>query len=223
VSTAPARSGRDSAQVSAPVAITAPRPALPPHAPGLRIGLFGGSFNPPHQAHRAVSLLALKRLQLDRVWWLVTPGNPLKDTRRLPPLAARMKAAEALAADRRIVVTGLEAALGTVYTADTLRALRHHAPGVRFVWLMGADNLSTLHLWRNWQEILHLVPIAVIDRGDAGLKAMAAPAARAFARFRIPEQQAATLAQRDPPAWLFLHGVKSALSSTALRQRSGGE
>ena len=120
-------------------------------ADGLRIGLLGGSFNPAHAAHRAVSLLALKRLALDRVWWLVSPGNPLKDTSALPPLADRIAAARRVAADPRIDVTGIEAALGTRYTIDTIHRLRTRCPRVRFVWLMGADNLAQFHRWRDWR------------------------------------------------------------------------
>jgi hypothetical protein len=119
--------------------------SIPPHAPGMRIGLFGGTFDPPHQAHLGAALLALKRLQLDRVWWLVTPGNPLKDTRGLAPLSERIKAARALTKHHpRIDVSGLEAIINTRYTYDTIRFLITRCPGVRFVWIMGADNLAQL-------------------------------------------------------------------------------
>lgn len=195
--------------------------SLPPHAPGLRIGLFGGSFNPPHPAHRAASLMALKRLQLDHVWWLVTPGNPLKDTRGLPPLDARIAAARRLARHPRIHVTGIEVALGTRYTCETLAKLIRRCPGVRFVWIMGADNLPQFHRWRNWRAIARLVPIAVVDRAGDSLKAAAGIAPRAFARFRIPESAAAALASWQPPVWIYLHGLKSRLSSTALRRKIG--
>jgi nicotinate-nucleotide adenylyltransferase len=186
----------------------------------MRIGLLGGSFNPPHAAHRAISLLALHRLGLDRVWWLVTPGNPLKDVRALPPLAARIAAARALAAHPRIDATGIEARLGTVYSHDTVAELRARCPRVRFVFLMGADNLAEFHRWRRWRELTRLVPIAVIDRAGMSLKALAAPAALALARFRLPENAAPSLARHRPPAWVFLHGIKSPLSSTALRAKA---
>jgi nicotinate-nucleotide adenylyltransferase len=201
-----------------------PRVVLPNHAPGLRIGLFGGSFNPPHEAHRAVSLLALKKLGLDRVWWLVTPGNPLKDTSALPPLEERIAQAKALADHPRIDVTGFEAVIGTKYTADTIAWLLRECPGVRFVWIMGADNLKSFHRWKNWRQIFMTVPIAVVDRGGLSLTATSGPAAHAFARARLPEMQARLLAGHEPPAWVYLHGVKSALSSTALRKkdRPGG-
>ncbi|HEV2000228.1 MAG TPA: nicotinate-nucleotide adenylyltransferase [Xanthobacteraceae bacterium] len=192
---------------------------VPPVFRGMRIGLLGGSFNPPHAAHRALSLLALKRLALDRVWWLVTPGNPLKDNRRLPPLAKRLAAARALAAHGAIDVTAIEAALGTRYTYDTVLALSRRFPGVHFVFIMGADNLAQLNRWRRWRELASLVPIAVIDRPDRNLAARASPAAMALARARIDGHEARTLALRKPPAWVFLHGLKSNLSSTALRSR----
>jgi len=190
---------------------------LPAHAPGMRIGLFGGTFDPPHHAHLAVTMLALKRLNLDRVWWLVTPGNPLKDTRGLQPLADRMAAARALTRDPRIEITGLEAVINTRYTYDTLTFLVRRCPGVRFVWIMGADNLRSFHRWQHWRGIAELMPMAVVDRAGPSLYAPASVAAHALARFRIPDREAAFLAGRKPPAWVYLHGLKSTLSSTALR------
>jgi nicotinate-nucleotide adenylyltransferase len=190
---------------------------LPPHAPGQKIGLVGGSFNPPHAAHRALSLYALKRLGLDRVWWLVTPGNPLKSTNGLPALDVRLEAARKLARHPRIDVTDFEAELGTRYTIDMLLWLTRRLADVRFVWIMGADNLSEFHRWREWRHIAGLVPIAVIDRFGASLDAAASPAARALARHRVPETQARRLASLAPPAWTFLHGLKSPLSSTGIR------
>lgn len=197
--------------------ISKPRVTLPNHAPGLRIGLFGGSFNPPHEAHRDVSLMAMKRLGLDRVWWLVTPGNPLKDTKGLPPVEERVAAAQALADHPRIDATGFESVIGLKYSCDTITYLRRECPGVRFVWIMGADNLKGFHRWKNWRGIFGLIPIAVMDRGGISLQATSGPAAIHFARARVAESQAMTLADREPPAWVYLHGVKSTLSSTALR------
>ena len=126
---------------------------LPPHPRGLRIGLFGGTFDPPHAAHRAACLLAMKRLGLDRIWWMVTPGNPLKDTRGLSPLAQRIAAAQGLAAHPRIVVTGVEAEMRTRYTYDTVAKILARCRGVHFVWIMGADNLRSFHRWQKWRAI----------------------------------------------------------------------
>ena len=190
---------------------------LPPHAPGLRIGLFGGSFNPPHQGHRLASLTALRRLQLDRVWWLVTPGNPLKDNSRLPPLAERIGKARLIAGRDPIAVTGIEAKLRTRYTADTLRQLKRRCPGVDFVWIMGSDNLASFHRWNEWRQIARMMPIAVIDRPGSTYRAVASPAANWLSRWRIPENRGGILAGIAPPAWIFLHGKRSNLSSTALR------
>lgn len=199
-----------------------PRVTLPPHAPGMRIGLFGGTFDPPHAAHLGASLLAMKRLKLDRVWWLITPGNPLKDTRGLAPIEQRIAAARELARHPRIDVTGLEAVIKSRYTYDTLLYLVSHCPGVRFVWIMGADNLRSFHRWENWREIANLVPIAVVDRQGPSLYARAGVAGQALARFRLKETDAAALPLRKPPAWVYLHGLKSPLSSTALRARRRG-
>jgi nicotinate-nucleotide adenylyltransferase len=194
--------------------------ASPLIADHLRIGLLGGSFNPAHDAHRAVSLFALKRLRLDRVWWLVSPGNPLKDVSGLPDLAARISAAEKIADDPRIVVTGIEAELNTRYTVDTIAKLRQRFPRARFVWLMGADNLSQFSRWRDWQTIAALLPMAVIDRPSDSLRASASTAAHRLARYRLDEALANKLADCPAPAWVFLRGLKLPLSSTSLRGRS---
>ncbi len=190
---------------------------LPAHAPGLRIGLFGGSFNPAHDGHRMASLTALRRLKLDRVWWLVTLGNPLKDNSALPPLEARIETARRLADHTRIRVTGAEASLRTRYTADTLRALKLRCPGVRFVWIMGSDNLAGFHRWNEWRAIARMMPIAVIDRPGSTHRALASPAANWLSRYRLSETEAAALATSEPPAWVFLHGRRSDQSSTRLR------
>lgn len=190
---------------------------IPPHAPGMRIGLFGGTFDPPHRAHLDACLLAMKRLQLDRVWWLVTPGNPLKNTQGLAPLAERMAAARKLANHPRIDVTGIEAVINTRYTFDTIEWLIARCPRVQFVWIMGADNLRHFHRWQKWRGIAQLIPIVVVDRPGPSLYASNSTAGQALSRFRIPETSAVSLPGRAPPAWTFLHGLKSSLSSTALR------
>jgi nicotinate-nucleotide adenylyltransferase len=187
----------------------------------MRIGLLGGSFNPPHVAHRDVSLFAIKRLKLDRVWWLVTPGNPLKDPHGLHDLNQRTEAARQIADDPRIDVSCLESVIGTRYTVDTITYLRRRVSGLRLVWIMGADNLAQFHRWQNWQRIASEVPIAVIDRPPQSFRALAAPAAQALARYRLPENQAATLSDRRAPAWIFLTGLKLNLSSTRLRNPDG--
>lgn len=192
----------------------------PPHAPGLRVGLFGGSFNPPHDGHRESSLLALRRLRLDRIWWLVSPGNPLKDASELAPLAARLDAARKLARHPRIEVTAIEAEIGTAYTFATISYLKQRCPGVHFVWIMGADNLLGFHCWKRWRKLAQLVPIAIIDRPGSTLKAMNSRAAQALGAYRLDESKAARLADAAPPAFMFLHGPRSPLSSTALRARS---
>jgi nicotinate-nucleotide adenylyltransferase len=195
--------------------------AIPLYTNGMRIGLLGGSFNPPHIAHRAISLFAIKRLKLDRVWWLVTPGNPLKDHGPLPDLDQRAEAARQMANDPRIDVSCLEAVIGTRYTVDTITYLRRRAAGLRLVWIMGADNLAQFHRWQNWRRIASEVPIAVIDRPPQSFRAMAAPAAQALARYRLPENQAGRLADQRAPAWVFLTGMKLSLSSTGLRNPDG--
>jgi nicotinate-nucleotide adenylyltransferase len=207
----------EAAAESSRAASDGPHYRIPPHYPGQRIGLFGGTFDPPHEAHLAASLLAMKRLALDRVWWLVTPGNPLKDTMGLAPLDERIAAAHALARHPRIDVTGIEAEIGVCYTYDTIRYLVSRCSGVRFVWIMGADNLRTFHRWQKWRGIAELVPIAVVDRLGPSLYATGSVTAQALGRRRVPESEAASLLSRRTPAWVFLHGLKSPLSSTALR------
>ncbi len=193
-------------------------PRLPPFQPGMRIGLLGGSFNPPHEGHALVTRLALTRLGLDRVWWLVTPGTPLKSPAELAALQERVEAARRLIAGPRVAVTDIEAQIGARYTYDTLAWLARRARGARFVWLMGADNLGQFHLWRHWRAIADLTPIAVVDRPGSTLRAMSSPAAIALAPWRTPERDALRLAGRRPPALVFLHGPRSELSSTLLRK-----
>ena len=205
----------------APLAMTTPcGPTpykLPPFAPGMKIGLFGGSFNPPHDGHREASLLALRRLQLHRIWWLVSPGNPLKDARELAPLAKRVEAARKVSQHPRIKVTAIEAAIGATYTYQTISYLKQRCPGVHFVWLMGADNFRAFDRWQRWRDIARLVPIAIIDRPGSTLTALHGRAAQTLAPYRRDETDAPCLAMAAPPAFTFLHGPRSPMSSTALR------
>lgn len=191
----------------------------PVAADGRRIGLLGGSFNPPHRAHVAISEAVLKRLALDEVWWLVSPGNPLKAHGDLAPLAERVAACRRIATHPRIKVTALEADLGSATTVVTLSFLRQRFPGVAFVWVMGGDNLAGFHRWTAWRRIASLMPFVVADRPQWRLRALAAPAARALARFRLSDRQAARLAGRTPPAWVYLTVRLSPESSSDIRGR----
>jgi nicotinate-nucleotide adenylyltransferase len=186
----------------------------------MKIGLFGGSFNPPHAGHRAASLLALRRLGLDRIWWLVTPANPLKNAKDLGPLVLRLEAARKIADHPRIEVTAIEAAIGAAYSFETVQYLKRRCPGVHFIWLMGADNFRSFHLWQRWRDIAKLVPIAIIDRPCFTFNAGSGRAGLALARRRLQEEKARALAMTKPPAFVFLHGPRSAASSTALRGRA---
>lgn len=195
--------------------------ARPPYAgPGQAIGLLGGSFDPPHVAHRMISEVALKRAGLDKVWWVVSPGNPLKRRSPPAPLSERMRLCRAMATHPHIVVTDFEADLPSPYTASTIAFLKMRSPLVHYVWLMGADNLANFHRWARWREIFTMVPVVVVDRPGWRLKALASRAARTFARSRRPESDAALVPHMQPPAWTFLSGPLSDVSSTVIRNRS---
>jgi nicotinate-nucleotide adenylyltransferase len=189
---------------------------LPAFAAGMRIGLFGGSFDPPHEGHLAVSEAALRALHLDQVWWLVSPQNPLKPNAP-DDLAARIGAARALVTDPRIKVTGIEAALGSIHTAKTLRRLLPRLRSVRPVWLMGADAFAGFHRWREWQAIAASIPIAVFNRPAWGRPALSSPAARTLRDRRLDPSDAPLLPTAPPPAWIFLPFPEVTTSSTALR------
>lgn len=204
---------------SAPVRFGSLAARLPHTEPGQRIGLLGGSFNPPHAGHRGISEIALQRLGLDRIWWVVTPGNPLKSRQDLLPLDERVAQARIMADDRRILVTAFERDLSSSFTAATLQHLRLRRPGVRFVWVMGADGLAQFHRWQHWRQIFELMPIALVDRPGWRLKAIASPAAQAFAGQRLPEARAMDLARRKPPCWTLLSGPLLAISSTEIRDQ----
>lgn len=197
--------------------------ARPPHAePGQRIGLLGGSFNPPHAAHRLITEIALKRLGLHQVWWIVTPGNPLKSHGQLKPLDVRLRLARDLARDPRVVVTGFEAELGSSFTAATLAFLKLRFPRVHFVWIMGADCLAEFDRWRHWRQIFEHLPIAVVDRPGWRLPALASRAGSAYRGRRLPEARAKHLATQEPPCWSLLSGPLMDLSSTQIRRREAG-
>jgi nicotinate-nucleotide adenylyltransferase len=186
---------------------------------GMRVGLYGGSFNPAHEGHAHVAETARRRLGLHRVIWLVSPQNPLKAGRETAPLAARLAGARRLARGPAMIVSDAEHRLQTRYTVDTLRLLQTRFPGVRFVWVMGADGLADFHHWRGWTQILRAAPVAVISRPGRSLKSGASPAARRFAQGRRPAERAAGLPLATPPAWAFLRGRLHFQSSTAIRER----
>ncbi len=185
--------------------------------PGRRIGLLGGSFNPAHRGHLEISRTALKRLGLDQVWWLISPQNPLKPERGMAPLGQRVAGARRLARGPQLRASTLASALGTVYSADTVTALSRRFPRCRFVWLMGADNLVQISRWKDWETIFRTLPVAVFDRPSYSLRALAAHAARRFAGQRLPEAAARSLAERTPPAWVFIHQRLNPQSSTRIR------
>ena len=195
--------------------------------PGMKVGLFGGSFNPAHDGHAHVAETALRRLDLDRVVWLVSPQNPLKNARDSAPLAARMasaeRAARLAASGPAMIVSDLESRIGTRWTVDSLRALTARHPGVRFVWLMGSDNLATFHRWRGWTDIMRMMPVAVIARPGSELDSRTAPAAARFSHARLSSSRARLLPHLQAPAWSLLNAPLNHLSSTALRAAAAAE
>lgn len=180
----------------------------------MRVGLFGGSFNPAHDGHAHVAETALVRLGLDRVIWLVSPQNPLKGAPE--PIEARMAGARSFAAGPSMIVSGAEAKLGSAYSIDTIRALKARHPGVRFIWVMGADNLAGFHRWKGWTEIFRELPVAVVARPGATLRALTSPAAHRFAGARVAP---AALPTATPPAWSYLGAPLNHASSTLIRER----
>jgi nicotinate-nucleotide adenylyltransferase len=184
-----------------------------------RVGLLGGSFNPAHRGHRHISLLALKLLALDEIWWLVSPQNPLKPGAGMAPLAERLDTARRVAAHPRIKITDIEARLGSNFTAHTLASLSARFPRSRFVWLMGADNLRQIPLWQSWTRIFALAPIAVFARPAYSLGALVGVAAQRYARYRVAPSRARRLAGMKPPAWVFFATRLDPLSASAIRRR----
>lgn len=182
--------------------------------------MLGGSFDPPHEGHVHITREALKRFGLDRVWWLVSPGNPLKPTGPAP-LAERVRASRAIMRHPRVDVTDIEAQLGTRITADTIEALHRRYRGVRFVWLMGADNLAQFHRWKDWEYILDSVPVGVLARPGEQISARTSKAARLYARFRLSGRASHLLGQATAPAWCFVNMPMVDQSSTEIRERGG--
>ncbi len=187
----------------------------------MRVGLLGGSFNPAHAGHRHVADLALRRLRLDQVWLLVSPGNPLKPRDGMAPLAVRFASARGIADGRRVVATAIEATLGTRFTIDTLRLLWRRFPRVRFVWLMGADILSQLPQWRRWGQMLRCIPVAVLPRPGYTRRALAGQASQWMRHARRREHAAMTL-PGEAPGWVLLTVPQSKVSATAIRAGAKG-
>ncbi len=180
------------------------------------IGLLGGSFDPPHAGHVHITREALKRFQLDQVWWLVSPGNPLKPNCPAP-MERRMAAARALVDHPRVKISDFETQVGTHATADTLAALMSRYPAHRFVWLMGADNLAQFHRWQRWQWIMENIPIGVLARPGDRILARTSVAANRYERYRLRGREAALLARSPAPTWCFINVPMVNLSSTAIR------
>jgi nicotinate-nucleotide adenylyltransferase len=185
---------------------------------GQVIGLLGGSFDPAHLGHVHITRAALKHFGLDQVWWLVSPANPLKRVGPAP-LAQRMQAARAMMRHPRVRVTDIETTLGTRYTAQTLAALQRRYPAVRFVWLMGADNLAQFHRWQDWRWIMDHVPVGVMARPGDRIAARLSKTARVYAAAQLPERASHILGQQTAPAWSFVNVPMSAQSSSAIRAR----
>lgn len=186
----------------------------------MKIGLFGGSFDPPHSGHLHVSKLALKRLGLDQLWWIITPGNPLKNHSGLAPVQERISACSKMITHPNIRICAFEAKLNSRYTADTIEALRKRRPTANFVWVMGADNLAQFHRWDRWQTIANEVPLAIVDRPGATVSPNSTPATQTLSKYRMDEVDARLLPGTPPPAWVFIHGPRSYLSSSQIRGQS---
>ena len=198
------------------------RHSFPIASRGQVIGLLGGSFDPAHAGHVHITKSALRRFGLDRVWWLVSPGNPLKD-RGPAPLAKRMEHARDVVDDPRIDVTDIEAQLGVRYTAETIARLVGLYPHARFVWLMGADNLAQFHRWQNWRGIIETVPVGVLARPNARIAARMSPAAKAYRQSMLPAASSHLLGRSQAPAWCFVNLPMNDQSSTRIRAAGNWE
>ena len=187
---------------------------------GQVVGLLGGSFDPAHDGHVHITKTALKRFGLARIWWLVSPGNPLKQNGPAP-MPQRLADARAIMQHPRVAVTDIEARLGTRYTAQTIAGLMRRYPEVRFVWLMGADNLAQFHHWRDWRWIMETVPIGVLARPNDRISARLSKAARIYKGVMLQGPQSGVLGRRDAPAWCFVNLPMSDMSSSAIRAKAG--
>jgi len=185
----------------------------------MTVGLLGGSFNPAHSGHVYISEQALRKLRLDQVWWLVSPQNPLKPTKGMAPIAERVASAQKVVRNPQIHITTLETKLNTRYTADTLAALKRRYPNIRFVWIMGADNLAGFHRWKDWQAIFMSCRIAIFHRPSYALRALSSPAAQRFKRAKLPDRKAGALKRKSPPSWVFLPIRGMAISATEIRKQ----
>jgi len=193
---------------------------FPPVASGQTVGLFGGSFDPAHRGHVHVTREALKRFGLDRVWWLVSPGNPLKE-RGPAPLADRMDQANQIMQHPRVVISDIEARLGTRYTAETIAALQHHRPAVRFVWLMGADNLAQFHHWQDWEEIVARVPVGILARPGMRLMGLTSRMPQVYRSARLADTDSHELGSSASPCWCFINIPMRVESSSEIRRKNG--
>lgn len=187
---------------------------------GNVIGLFGGSFNPPHEGHVLVAKTALQRIGLNQLWWMVTPGNPLKKHLNQLPLKERMQQSAALIDDPRIKITGFEQAINSRNSVTTISHILTRNTGVNFVWIMGADSLASFHHWFRWRDIVNMIPIVIVDRPSAQMSALSSPMAQTFKYYRINERNISILPFMKPPAWGYIHERLSDASSTRLRDKS---
>lgn len=189
----------------------------------ISVGLLGGSFNPAHEGHVYISKVAMKRLGLDQVWWLVSPQNPLKSTKEMAPLAERYRQGRDIVRHPRIKVTCLESRLKTQFTQDSLSALKKRYPNVRFIWLMGADNLETFHQWKGWDKIMKMMPICIMHRPKYRLRGLSGKTACRFASFRLSTGKASVLKYQHAPAWVFLPIKGMNISASEIRQKMKDE
>ena len=186
----------------------------------LKIGLLGGSFNPAHSGHLEISMAALKFLKLDYIWWIVSPGNPLKVPAELTPFDQRFRSAQKTGTDHRIIVSDIEQKFGIVYTIDTLTKVKEIYPQHSFVWLMGADNLAQFDKWKSWKTIGRTVPFAVFNRPSYSTASLQSAAAQYFINHKIQECDADKLYKMKPPAWVYFNDVNNPMSSTEIRNKT---